>query len=492
MRTALTIAGSDSERGRRHPGGSEDVRRVRRVRRERDHRHHRPKHDRRRGGGAARRRSRHRADRSGSRRLDDPRDEDRHAGDSRDRRSGRGRDRGARAAAGRRSIRCWSRRAATRLLDNDGVQAMCTGFCRWRASSRQYPRSRSAERQAHRVDRAMREEAARRIHDMGAAAVIITGGHRTEDTPRVVDLLFDGGAFEQLSVARIQRAPYARHRLHLRIGGRRRPGARPKPDRCGGSGAAVSSPARSSMRPASATGADRSIISGSGAVRPAEGGNPRYTDRVTPRLDIGRAASTSSGSPPRWNGARAGADGAVVTFLGLVRNHNLGRSVRYLEYEAYEPLALKAFERIDAEIGERWPGARLALHHRIGRLEIGEASVAIVARVAASRRRVRGVPLCDRAREADRADLEARVLRRRRRVDRGSDGESGRRAGAGGGGAGRMRVTVRLFARLRDIAGAAELARDVAAGATIGDRVAAARRRISRARAATSDRFRRR
>ena len=41
-------------------------------------------------------------------------------------------------------------------------------------------------------------------------------------------------------------------------------------------------------------------------------------------------------------GGGGGADGAVVTFLGLVRNHNLGRSVRYLEYEAYEPLALKA------------------------------------------------------------------------------------------------------------------------------------------------------
>jgi molybdopterin synthase catalytic subunit len=79
-------------------------------------------------------------------------------------------------------------------------------------------------------------------------------------------------------------------------------------------------------------------------------------------------------------GTAAGADGAVVTFLGLVRNHNVGRGVRYLEYEAYEPLALKAFERIGQEIHERWPGARLALHHRIGRLEIGDASVAIAAR----------------------------------------------------------------------------------------------------------------
>jgi molybdopterin synthase catalytic subunit len=79
-------------------------------------------------------------------------------------------------------------------------------------------------------------------------------------------------------------------------------------------------------------------------------------------------------------GPAEGADGAVVTFLGLVRNHNLGRSVRYLEYEAYEPLALKAFERIGAEIAARWPSVRLALHHRVGRLEVGEASIAIATR----------------------------------------------------------------------------------------------------------------
>jgi molybdopterin synthase catalytic subunit len=73
-----------------------------------------------------------------------------------------------------------------------------------------------------------------------------------------------------------------------------------------------------------------------------------------------------------------GVDGAVVAFLGLVRNHNAGRRVQYLEYEAYEPLALKTFERIAGEVGRRWPGVRLALHHRVGRLDIGEASVAIV------------------------------------------------------------------------------------------------------------------
>ena len=93
-------------------------------------------------------------------------------------------------------------------------------------------------------------------------------------------------------------------------------------------------------------------------------------------LDLERMAEALTASA----GETAGADGAVATFLGLVRNHNVGRRVRYLEYEAYEPLAVKAFERIAAEVRERWPGVRLALHHRIGRLEIGEASVAITAR----------------------------------------------------------------------------------------------------------------
>ena len=72
-------------------------------------------------------------------------------------------------------------------------------------------------------------------------------------------------------------------------------------------------------------------------------------------------------------------DGAVATFGGLVRDHNLGRRVLFLEYEAYEPLAVKALERIVAEAGEAWPGTRVAVHHRIGRLEIGEVSVAIAA-----------------------------------------------------------------------------------------------------------------
>jgi molybdopterin synthase catalytic subunit len=97
-------------------------------------------------------------------------------------------------------------------------------------------------------------------------------------------------------------------------------------------------------------------------------------------LDVGRLAAALEAGTGGEPGTDPGRDGAVVTFLGLVRNHNMGRSVRYLEYEAYEALALKAFARIDAEIRERWPSVGLALHHRTGRLEVGEASVAIVVR----------------------------------------------------------------------------------------------------------------
>jgi len=75
----------------------------------------------------------------------------------------------------------------------------------------------------------------------------------------------------------------------------------------------------------------------------------------------------------------ADGDGAVVTFAGLVRDHNQGRAVRFLEYEAYEPLAVRALQRIVDETQVLWPGARVAVHHRIGRLEIGEASIVIAA-----------------------------------------------------------------------------------------------------------------
>jgi molybdopterin synthase catalytic subunit len=71
--------------------------------------------------------------------------------------------------------------------------------------------------------------------------------------------------------------------------------------------------------------------------------------------------------------------GAVVTFAGLVRDNNQGRRVRFLEYEAYEPLAVSALQQIVDEVTTLWPSSRVAAHHRIGRLEIGEASIVIAA-----------------------------------------------------------------------------------------------------------------
>jgi molybdopterin synthase catalytic subunit len=77
--------------------------------------------------------------------------------------------------------------------------------------------------------------------------------------------------------------------------------------------------------------------------------------------------------------ASASGDGAITAFSGLVRDHNQGRRVEFLVYEAYEALAVRTLQRIVAEAQQAWPDTRLGVHHRIGRLEIGEASIIIVA-----------------------------------------------------------------------------------------------------------------
>jgi MoaE-MoaD fusion protein len=71
-------------------------------------------------------------------------------------------------------------------------------------------------------------------------------------------------------------------------------------------------------------------------------------------------------------------DGAVVVFDGIVRNHSQGRQTLYLEYEGYEPMALKKMQEIEECARSRWPVNRIGIVHRLGRLDIGEASVVIV------------------------------------------------------------------------------------------------------------------
>lgn len=90
------------------------------------------------------------------------------------------------------------------------------------------------------------------------------------------------------------------------------------------------------------------------------------TDRALDPAAIGTEIATS-------------ADGALAVFVGIVRDHNAGRRVLWLDYEAYAPLALKSFEQIGTEAKGSWPETRVAIHHRIGRIGIGDASVVIAA-----------------------------------------------------------------------------------------------------------------
>ena len=73
-----------------------------------------------------------------------------------------------------------------------------------------------------------------------------------------------------------------------------------------------------------------------------------------------------------------GEDGAVVVFEGVVRNHSGGRATLFLEYEAYEPMALRKMREIITEVKRKFDVDRVGMAHRLGRLEIGEASVVIV------------------------------------------------------------------------------------------------------------------
>ncbi|MGE5620462.1 MAG: molybdenum cofactor biosynthesis protein [Sphingomonadaceae bacterium] len=83
---------------------------------------------------------------------------------------------------------------------------------------------------------------------------------------------------------------------------------------------------------------------------------------------------------------RSDEDGAVVTFVGTVRNENRGKKVLYLEYEAYPEMAAGKMREIGEEIASRWGLHHVAIVHRVGRMEVGEASVVIA--VAAPHRDV--------------------------------------------------------------------------------------------------------
>lgn len=78
------------------------------------------------------------------------------------------------------------------------------------------------------------------------------------------------------------------------------------------------------------------------------------------------------------SGLQTGAEGAVVTFEGTVRNNTKGRATLFLDYECYEPMALQVMAKIGREIASSYAVERVAMVHRLGRMLVGEASVVVI------------------------------------------------------------------------------------------------------------------
>lgn len=99
---------------------------------------------------------------------------------------------------------------------------------------------------------------------------------------------------------------------------------------------------------------------------PVAGGTERSTI-VNGTIDIGRAIDA----------VRSPTAGAVVTFIGTVRNNARGKTVRQITYEAYEPMASRELDRVAAACEQEWPDARVHVTHRYGVLLVGEVAVVI-------------------------------------------------------------------------------------------------------------------
>jgi molybdopterin converting factor subunit 1 len=103
------------------------------------------------------------------------------------------------------------------------------------------------------------------------------------------------------------------------------------------------------------------------ALIPPISGGEQIFDMTYDALDAG----------PLLEAVRTDEDGAIVLFYGVVRGQNEGRKVITLEYDAYPSMAAKAMRQIGDEIASRWPGAKAAMRHRLGRLSVGETSILI-------------------------------------------------------------------------------------------------------------------
>jgi len=116
------------------------------------------------------------------------------------------------------------------------------------------------------------------------------------------------------------------------------------------------------------------------AFLPPVSGGTHYTHRVVTQ-EGHLFALTREVIPTHTIGREIlqGIDGAICTFEGVVRNNSNGRSTRYLDYECYESMAIKLMTDLGTEIARAHDISRLAIVHRLGRMEIGEASVVVIA-----------------------------------------------------------------------------------------------------------------
>jgi MoaE-MoaD fusion protein len=104
---------------------------------------------------------------------------------------------------------------------------------------------------------------------------------------------------------------------------------------------------------------------------PVSGGSPQDFEDI---IQVVRAAIPTE---KIVTSLKAAENGAVAVFEGIVRNHSRGKSTLYLEYEAYEPMALAKMREIGAHMRATFAVDRLAMVHRLGRLDIGETSVLV-------------------------------------------------------------------------------------------------------------------
>ncbi len=110
---------------------------------------------------------------------------------------------------------------------------------------------------------------------------------------------------------------------------------------------------------------------------PVSGGTDRGTDHSAEHIFA--IVRDPIDSESLANSLQRSEDGAVVIFEGVVRNNTKGRPTAYLEYDCYQEMALRQMTRIGEEIASQFAIGRIGIVHRLGRLEIGEASVAVVA-----------------------------------------------------------------------------------------------------------------